>query len=183
MKPKPFTTNSSKIVWSCPWYNIRQDHFTNSHGTQGVYNIIQKEPAVWILPVTTNNQIVLIKSYRYTIDNYCWEIPAGSIKPGQTKEEAATEELHEEIGGITQNLHYIGMSYTANGICNEKGHFFLATDVTLGQTAHEPHEIIEIYKKPIPQVLHMARTLQITDGPSAFLILLCEEKLRKIVRD
>ncbi|MCP4421212.1 MAG: hypothetical protein GY805_31760 [Chloroflexi bacterium] len=64
---KPIKTKSSQIVWSCPWYAIRQDKILLPDGSQGVYNTVEKEAAVWILPVTLQGEIVLCYSYRYTV--------------------------------------------------------------------------------------------------------------------
>ncbi len=128
------------------------------------------------------NEYALYSELHYTVDDWCWEIPAGGVKPGQTPEEAAREELREEIGGQAQLLEKLGQFYTANGICNEEGHYFLATGVTLGPTAHEPAELMEIHPTPIAEVLRMARAGQITDAPSALVIFLCEARLRELQR-
>jgi ADP-ribose pyrophosphatase len=178
--PTPFKTVSSRMVWSCPWYGIRQDEILLPDGTPAVYNTVSKSPAVWILPVMGDGRIPLIYTYRHTVDDWCWEIPAGGIKPGQSPVEAALAELREETGGTTQKLEYIQQFYTANGICNEIGHIFLATGVELGLPQHEPVEIIEIHPKPIGEVLEMAHTGKITDAMSALVILLCESRLREI---
>jgi ADP-ribose pyrophosphatase len=175
-----FKTLSQKIVWACPWYSVRQDEILLPDGRAGVYNIVQKEAAVWILPVTMEKQIVLIRNYRYAVDDWCWEIPAGSIKAGQSPEEAALAELAEEVGGEAQQLDYIGQSYMANGICDEVGHFFLATGVSLGEPDHEAAEVIEVHLKSIPEVLQMARANEINDAPSALVILLCADRLRSL---
>jgi ADP-ribose pyrophosphatase len=174
---KPFTTLSTHIAWSCPWYDIRQDEILRPDGSPGVYNIVQKAPSVWIVPVMTSGNIVLLRQYRYTVDDWCWEVPAGGVKEAQTPKEAAREELHEEVGGHSTNWTSIGPLYTANGICNEVGHIFLAREVELGQAAHEPAEIIEIHQKSIAEVLTMARTNQIKDASSALAILLCQPYL------
>ena len=176
---KPYQTKSSKIVWSCPWYRVRQDEIVTPDGQPSVYNVVEKETAVWIVPVTVDRQVVLIKNYRYTVDDWCWEVPAGSVKPRQTLAEAALAELHEEIGGTAQELTYINHFYTANGISNEIGHIFLATGVTLGQPNHEATEVMEIHPTPIAQTLHMARSLQMRDATSALALLICEEQLRR----
>lgn len=176
----PFKTLSQKIVWSCPWYSVRRDEILLPDGRPGVYNVVQKEAAVWILPVTAENQVVLIRHYRYTVDDWCWEIPAGGLKPGQSPAAAARAELAEEVGGLARQLDYLGQSYMANGICNEAGHFFLATGVTLGQTAHEAAEVIEVHLKTIPEALQMARTNVINDAPSALVVLLCEDRLKAL---
>lgn len=177
---RPFQTLTSHIDWSCPWYAVRRDEILLPNGQRGEYNTITKGPAVWILPVTPDGQIVLVHHYRYTVDDWCYEIPAGGVKPDQTLEEAAREELREEVGGTAQSWAYLGQSYMANGICDEVGHFFLATGVQLGQPAHEPAEVLHICPTPWGQALHMARTNQIADAPSVLVILQSEARLRAL---
>jgi ADP-ribose pyrophosphatase len=177
---RPFQTLSSAIVWSCPWYRVRQDAILTPDGRPGTYNTVEKSDAVWILPVTVDGRIPLLYHYRYTIDDWCWEIPAGSVENGRTLEETARLELLEEVGGVAQSLEYIAPYYLANGICNERGHFFLATGVALGAPAHEAAEVIEIHLHAIADVLAMTQAHQITDGPSALAILLCADRLRAL---
>lgn len=173
----PFQTLSSHIAWACPWYQVRKDEIILPNGQHAHYHTIEKAPSAWVVPVTANGHIALIYTYRYTIDKWSWEIPAGSIKPGQTPLQAAEAELLEEVGGKANEWEEIGRFYTANGICNELGHYFLATGVTLGPPAHEPAEVIQIHTKPIAQALHMAHTGQITDAPTVMALLLCQPKL------
>jgi 8-oxo-dGTP pyrophosphatase MutT (NUDIX family) len=178
---KPFKTTSSKIVWSCPWYRVRQDGIITPNGRSGQYNVIESPTSVWIVPVTSAGEIALIYTYRYTIDAWSWEVPAGSVKPDQTELEAAVCELKEEAGGETKDaLMEIGRFYTANGICNELGIYYLATNVTLGEPAHEAAEVMEVHLKPIDEVLRMAHTGQIRDGNTALALLLYAEKLRTL---
>lgn len=179
----PFKTLSSRVVWSCPWYQVRQDEIITPGGEPGIYNVIEKADAVWIVPVTTTGSVVLVYQYRYTVSDWCWEVPAGSVKPGQTAEEAATEELHEEVGGVAQALTYIGRFYLANGICNEVGHIFMATGVVLGETCHESAEVMSVHLKTIDEALDMAHTGQISDGPTALALLLCAERLAGVTPD
>jgi 8-oxo-dGTP pyrophosphatase MutT (NUDIX family) len=123
---------------------------------------------------------VLIYTFRYTVNNWCYEIPAGGVKPGQSLEEAARTELLEEIGGTATHLDYFGQFYTMNGIGNEVAHIFIAHNVTLGKPDHEATEVMEIHPKPIAEVLRMAQANEISDGPSALALLLCAEKLREL---
>lgn len=182
MKP-PFQTLSSRIAWSCRWYRVRQDRIVLPDGREGEYNVVEKAPAVWVIPVTSAGSIALLRQYRYTVNDWCWEIPAGSVKPGQTLREAALEELREEIGGVAERLDYLGQSYIANGICNEIGYFYLATGVALGRPAHEAAEVIELHLLPIAEVLRMARANLINDAPSALVLLLAAGRLEALARE
>lgn len=180
MHRKTYQTTNSQVVWSCPWYQVRQDEFITPDGQAGVYNVVEKNPAVWIVPVTVQKEILLIYNYRYTVRDWCWEIPAGSVLEGQTIMQAAQAELLEEVGGTSQTWQKVTEFYTANGICNEVSHLFLATAVNVSQPQHESTELIEIHPTPIPHALEMARTGQMTDGPSALALLLCEQRLHSI---
>lgn len=179
-KSSPFTTISSRVAWSCPWYQVRQDEIIMPNGEPGIYNVIEKGDAVWIVPLTKDGRIAMVNQFRYTVNDWCWEVPAGSVKPGQSLEETAREELREEVGGQADSLSYIGRFYLANGICNEVGHFFLATGVTLGKAQHEAAEVMDIHLISIDEALHMARTGQISDGPTALALLLCAERLAEL---
>jgi ADP-ribose pyrophosphatase len=182
MKSRPFKTLSSRIAWTSPWYSVRSDQIRLPDGSVGEYHVVQHPGAVWVVPVTPAGEVVMIHTYRYTVDDWCWEVPAGGLSDGLSPEEAARQELREEIGGAAESLYPIGQFYTANGICNEVGHFFLATGVRLGPTAHEPVEVIQIHRKPIAEALRMARQNEISDAPSLMALLLCEERLRALAR-
>lgn len=180
---RPFLKVSSRIAWSCPWYRVRQDEIITPDGNPGSYNVIEKADAVWIVPVTTDGRVAMIYQYRYTVDEWCWEVPAGSVKAGQTIEGAAIEELHEEVGGKADDLDYIGRFFFANGICNEVGHIFLATGVTLEAPQHEAAEIMSVHLIHVAAALAMARTGEISDGPTALALLLCEGHMRAFIQD
>ncbi len=173
----PFKTESSQIVWSSPWYSVRQDQIILPDGSPGVYNVVQHSGAVWVIPVTSAGEIVLLYHYRHTVDDWCWEIPAGGLKDGLTRIATARAELLEEVGGTAASIEYFGHFYTSNGISNEVAHIYIAMDVEVGQTSHEPAEVIEVHCKPIKEVLIMAHGNKVSDGPSALALLLCEKHL------
>lgn len=177
-----YKLKSSHIAWSCPWYQIRQDEILTPQGRPARYNVIEKPASVWILPVTSDGNIVLIRNYRYTVDKWCWEIPAGNQTTGMSVRETAVKELKEEVGGNTDHMEFVGQFYAAVGICNEVSHLFMATGVTLGEPNHELTEIMEIHCKPVSEALTMARTNQFQSGPSALALFLCEERLRSLIK-
>ncbi|MCB8920461.1 MAG: NUDIX hydrolase [Ardenticatenaceae bacterium] len=174
----PYTTVNSQIVWSCPWYSVRRDDIITPDGKPGVYNTVTKENAVWIVPVLADGRILLIRNYRYTVDDWCWEVPAGGMENGRTALETAVAELREETDGMAEEIRLITQFYVSNGFCDEVGNVFLATGVTLTHSPqYESTEVMTLHPLPAAEVLRMARAGEITDGPSALALLLCEAHL------
>lgn len=167
-----YTTISRRYLWQSRWYNVRQDQLRQSDGREFTYTIIEKPEAVWIVPITTEGNLILINQYRYPVGEWCLEVPAGNIEPGTIPVEEAARELHEEIGGSAGRIIPVTEFYTMNGIGNELARVFVALDVALSEPAREMTEHIELAQVPVVQALHMARSGDIKDGPSALAILL-----------
>lgn len=167
----PFTVTASRIAWECPWYAIRQDELRLPDGSPGQYNIVTKPDAVWIVPVTPAGEIVLIHNYRHTLGAWCWELPAGSLKDGQSPLEAAQAELWEEVGGRATDWQHLVSAATMNGLGSEIGHFFLARGVTLGRTHHEATEVMTVQAVPAAEALRMACAGEMNDALSMAALL------------
>ena len=169
-----------RFLWQSGWYNLRQDRLRTPAGDEFTYTLIDHPGAVWVVPVTTDGHIVLIRQYRYTVDQFCMEVPAGGLSPGLTPEEAARRELLEEVGGEAAGMRYVGQFYTSNGISNEVAYVYLAAGVELGDTRREPTELMEIQLVSVAEALRMAREGDIADGPSALALLWCERLLQPL---
>ena len=161
-------------LWQSRWYNLRQDRVRTAAGHEFTYTLVEHPGAVWVVPVTGDGRVVLIWSYRHPVGDYCLEVPAGGLLPGQLPEEAARRELMEEIGGQPAAMQYIGRFYTSNGVSSEIAYVYLATGIELGEAHLEPTEDLEIRLVPAHEALCMARSGEISDGPSALALLWCE---------
>jgi ADP-ribose pyrophosphatase len=166
-------TLDSRYLWKSQWYNLRQDRLRTPSGHKFTYTFVDHPGAVWVVPVTADGRIALVWQYRYTVDEWCYEVPAGGLSPDLTPEEVARRELLEEVGGTPAELRYVGQFYTSNGISNEVAYVYLATGVDLGETQREPTELMEVRLVPVEEALRMAREGEITDGPSALALLWC----------
>ena len=137
---------------------------------------------VWIVPLTKTGEIVLIRQFRYPVQQWSLELPAGGIRAGQTPEEVARAELKEEIGGTAERLEFFASFQTMNSLGNEQAHVFIASGVTLGAVKHEPTEYLELHPTPLDEALAMARANRIHDSRSAYALLLAEPKLRELAK-
>ncbi|WP_324392555.1 NUDIX hydrolase [Aggregatilinea sp.] len=175
---RPYRTLSSRMLWQSKWYSLRQDELADRSGERLTYTVVEKPDAVWIIPVTADGHIVLIDQYRYAIDEWCLEIPAGNIEPGVDPQAMAARELREEIGGAAERLVPVTEYFTMNGIGNERAHVYLALGVTLDEPERETTEHITLRVLPADEALRLTHEGAIKDGPSALALLLAEPAIR-----
>lgn len=170
----------SCYVWQSPWYNLRQDRLRVPDGREYTYTVVEHPGGAWVVPVTAEGQVVLIWHYRHPVGEYCLEVPAGSLSAEVPPDETARRELAEEIGGTAADLRYVGRFYVSNGITNEAAYVYLATGVELGEPHRELSEEIEIRLVPVEEAMRLARSGEMSDGPSALALLWCEELFKQI---
>lgn len=168
----PITAFESRRAWECRWYAVRQDRIHLPDGGEGEYNVVELPDAVWVVPVTTAGEIVLLYHYRYPLGAWGWELPSGSISLGDDALSTAQRELAEEAGGTASDWRFLMRASTMKGIGTEYANLYLASGVTLGATHHEPAEVISVHMFPIEQVMQMARAGAIHDAISVLALLL-----------
>lgn len=174
----PFRVVGTRTAWSCPWYAVRQDDLVLPDGSSIQYHTVVKGDGVWVVPLLEDGRLVLLRAWRHTVQEWLWEVPAGSRKPGASPEDTAREELLEEAGGVAATLEFVTRWHTAPGILAEPGWAYLARGVRLGAPQREPSEVHEVHLVDPGQALRWARDGTIADAPSALALLRCEERIR-----
>lgn len=114
---------------------------------------------VMILPITEENEVVILKQYRPAIGDYLYELPAGMVDPGENIEEAAKRELFEETGLKAKSFEMIlKPSYTSVGITDETTAVVkMVVEGTITNENMEEDEDIEILKVHISKIKEFVR--------------------------
>ena len=100
-------------------FRIEVDTVTLPTGHTVEMEVIRHPGSVVLLPVPAPGHVILIRQYRYTIDRYIWELPAGSLKPGEDPDVAAVRECEEEIGLVPRHVERLKAFYPTPGFCDE----------------------------------------------------------------
>ena len=100
--------------------------------------------AVVILPILDDRRVVMIRNYRYPVEEELWELPAGTREPAESPVVTARRELEEETGYRAKNLTPMMEFYTSPGILTERMHAFVATDLTMVGQNLQGSERIEV---------------------------------------
>lgn len=123
----PPTVLRSDVRFDGRIFRVTVDRVVLPHGARADLEIVRHPPSVVILPMTDTGELMLVRQYRYPVDAWMWELPAGSVDEGESIEAAARRECDEEIGLRPRELRLLSALYPTPGYCDELMHFFLAT--------------------------------------------------------
>lgn len=157
--------------------NIRQDDVKLIDGTVTKREVVEHPGGAAVLAIDSQNRVVLVKQYRYPVENAIFELPAGKLEAGEAPEVCARRELMEETGITADDWTYLGISYSSPGIIEETIHLYLARDLTQGASCCDEGEFVDVEWFPFSDLLDMVRKQEIVDGKTiagimkGFLIL------------
>jgi ADP-ribose pyrophosphatase len=105
-------------------FRVERDVVTLPHGRRATMEVVRHRGSVVLVPQPALDRVVLIRQYRYVINRWIWELPAGSLEPGEAPARAARRECEEEIGLTPTRLRRLGTFYPTPGFCDEKMIFY-----------------------------------------------------------
>ena len=116
--------SNKKIEFSTPWFEIESEEYDLPHlKGEPIYRMNRPE-SVMVVALTKSKEIVFIKQFRPTINEWTLELPAGAIGKGEDKKAAAAREFLEETGYVCEDLEYVGSGRVAVDRINSRAHIF-----------------------------------------------------------
>ncbi|MDH4067060.1 MAG: NUDIX hydrolase [Acidobacteriota bacterium] len=110
-------------------FRVEVDRVTLPSGHTLDMEMVRHPGSVVLLPIPAPGHLVMIRQYRYAIGKYIWELPAGSLKPGEDPDSAAARECEEEIGLRPRSLERLQAFYPTPGFCDELMIYYRCTDL------------------------------------------------------
>jgi 8-oxo-dGTP pyrophosphatase MutT (NUDIX family) len=162
----PWTRRSRRTVYENRWIEVVHDEVVHPDGSDGIYGVVRfRDRAVGIVPVAEDGRILLVGQFRYTLDEYSWEIPEGGVPPGEDMLDGAKRELAEETGFTASGWRVLVPRFSlSNSVGDQTGTIFVATDLEPGPSDPEPSEEIALRWVTIHQGLSMIDAGDIIDS-------------------
>ncbi len=149
----------SNIIGSFRIFTIREDYYRlpRNHREAPFY-ILESNDWVNVIPLTENGEVLLIRQFRFGIEEVTLEIPGGIVDPGYTPLEAGQKELLEETGYISKNWEYLGFVHPNPAFLTNRCHSFLARDVKkIAEISPEESEEFEVLQFPYEEITRLIR--------------------------
>lgn len=172
MPPKPWKTLSTRLAYQNPWIRVREDVAEMPNGKQTLYGVIECTEAVGVLPFLDEDQVVLVRQYRYVFgEDQRWEMPTGGVKTGETLEAAARRELREEVGYDAAELQFLCTYYTSKSVMRETAHLYVGRGLRRVEAIPDETEFLEVATFSFEQVLQMTLKGEIRDSMTVIAVL------------
>jgi ADP-ribose pyrophosphatase len=151
---------SEDTIYESPFFRVYQV-VTEKAGKRVTQDFIERKSVAIILPITQNDEMFLVKQYRYALQKESLELVAGQIDEGEDPLVAAKRELSEETGLEAKNWEKFT---TFNQGANFSGvvHVFIAKDF-VEKDAHpdDDEDIVAVLKMPVKDVITKTETGEI----------------------
>ena len=170
---------SHRRVYTGRVLSLDVDEVEEPSGVRVTREVVRHPGSVVILAVDAQERLVLVRQYRYPVDDVMWEIPAGRQDEGESPEDGARRELEEEVGARAESVERVLTFYASPGFCDEVMHLFRATGLTLGPTRPDADEHIEARWVTVEEARAMADRGEVKDAKTLLALLLEESRRRR----
>ena len=164
------------IVCSTRVFAIDVEKIPGPHGGEYEVATVRHRPCVTLIPVLDDGRVVLIRQYRHSVKRMLWELPAGSIDPGEDPDVAAARECEEETKLAPSRVEKLATMFPAPGYCDEEMIFYRVTGLhaPAPDSTHKPDEDEDITVHPtsVAEAKAMVARGDIVDLKTAYALTL-----------
>ena len=115
---------SHERVFDGKVFNVDRDVVRMPNGRDVTVDVIRHARSVVLLPIPEPGHVILIRQYRYPVNRWLWEFPAGNVDEGEEPDAAARRECHEEIGQVPDTIVRLAALYPTPGYSDEEMIFY-----------------------------------------------------------
>ena len=162
----------SEVVFEGNLLTVRRDTVELPNGKHATRELIQHPGAVAVVPIRNDGKILLVRQFRYPVDQLTLEIPAGKLDLGEEPEACAKRELEEETGYKAKKLRLLSSILTTPGFTNEVIHLYVAEDLVFAEQCPDEDEFIDVEVFTKEEIRKMIENGTICDAKSLLGLLL-----------
>jgi len=151
--------------------NVRRDVALLQNGSEVQREVVEHPGGVGIVPVTKDNEVLMVRQFRYPMGEELLEIPAGKLGVGEDPFECAVRELSEETGCTAERFVDLGAIYPSPGYCKETLFLYLALDLQHGEIHLDEDELLSVEAVGIDRLMEMIMKNEIKDAKTVIGIM------------
>ncbi len=172
-------TVNSECIYKGRIFDVTKDTALLENGKEVQRDVVHHSGGVTVVPITENNEILMVRQYRYPHHKAMLEIPAGKREAGEEHYECGKRELLEETGYICNKYEYLGEIVPTPAYVSEVIHIYLAQELELSAQNLDDDEFLDVERIPLDKAVEMVMNGEITDAKTQIGVLKARYLLEK----
>ena len=169
--------NRATLVKQGRVFRLFSENVTLPNGVTLEMEIIRHPGAAAIVPLMDDGTVLLLKQYRHAVGGCIWEIPAGTLEPGEDARHCARRELAEETGYTAQAVEKLTEITPLPAYSDERIHIYLATGLTEAVQKLDDDELLSVHHVALEWAASMIAAGEIQDAKTIAGILMATQRL------
>ena len=162
---------SSELIFKGRVFEVTRDIVRLENGEETFREVIHHSGGVCVVPVTENNEVIMVKQFRYPFNQALLEVVAGKINKGENHRDCGLRELEEETGFKANEVTYLGCLYPTVAYNTEVIHMYAAKGLTKTHQNLDEGEFLDVVKMPLEEAVKMVFCNEIKDAKSQIALL------------
>ena len=164
-------TIEKEVVFEGRIITVRKDKAELEDGTVAPRELVIHSGGVCVVPLTDENEVIMVRQFRYAFGEPLLEIPAGKLEVGEEHRSAALRELEEETGAKCESFDYLGVCYPSVAYLTEKIHMYLARGLSFGKAHTDEGEYLDVLRISLDEAVQMVMRGEIPDAKTQIALL------------
>lgn len=164
-------TLTSKMIYDGPVFTVKSDTAELEDGASALRDVVCHNGGVCVIPITENNEIYIVRQFRYPFAEITVEIPAGKLNKGESHYDCGKRELLEETGCTCSEYTYLGCLYPTPAYDTEIIHIYMARGLTRGSQELDEDEFLDVETVPLEKAVEMVMDGTIKDAKTQIAVL------------
>ena len=156
---------------------VLRDTVELENGKTSAREVVCHNGGVFVAALTEQNEVLLVRQFRYPYKEVLLELPAGKLEKGEDPFEAGKREFKEECGATADSYFSLGEVYPSPGYCGEIIHLYGAAGLHFGQQHLDEGEYLDVVRMPLDEAVRRVMTGEIKDAKTAIAILKLKERI------
>ena len=164
-------TVKEQEIYSGRIIRVHLDDVVLENGSETKREVVDHPGGVSVAVLTENNELILVRQFRYPYKQVLLELPAGKLEQGEDPFEAVKREQREETGTVGEHYISLGNVYPTPGYCGEIIRMYLARDLSFGDTDPDEDEFLGLERVPFSQLVEQVLSGEIKDAKTIAAVL------------
>lgn len=165
-------TKASETTYQGKVFYVTKDTAQLEDGQLVQRDVVHHSGGVCVVPLTKNNTVLMVKQFRYPMQQVTLEVPAGKLEPGENPAECGRRELREEAGRTCGKYTSLGTLFPTPAYDTEVIHMYLAQELSEPEAQDlDEEEFLDVTELPLEEAVQMVLRGEIPDAKTQIALL------------